>query len=59
MEEDRDINCGVILEGTPLPEVGRQIFEAALVVASGKHGKAELSRVGQEQLAPWIIGPVV
>jgi len=59
MEEDMDINCGVILEGTPLPVVGRQIFEEIVAVASGKKSKSELSGVGEEEFAPWIIGPVM
>jgi altronate hydrolase len=59
LEEDMDINCGVILEGTPLPEVGRQIFEEVIAVASGKRSKSELSGVGEEEFAPWIIGPVM
>jgi altronate hydrolase len=59
MQEDMDINCGVILEGTPLPVVGRQIFEEIVAVASGKRSKSELSGVGEEEFAPWIIGPVM
>jgi altronate hydrolase len=59
MEEDMDINCGVILEGTPLPVVGRQIFEEVVAVASGKKTKSELAGVGEEEFAPWIIGPVL
>jgi altronate hydrolase len=59
LEEDMDINCGVILEGTPLATVGRQIFEEVVAVASGKRSKSELSGVGEEEFAPWIIGPVM
>jgi len=59
MEEDMDINCGVILEGTPLEVVGRQIFEEVIAVASGKKSKSELSGVGEEEFAPWMIGPVL
>src|SRR5262252_6062798 len=59
MQEDMDINCGVILEGTPLAEVGRQIFEEIIAVASGKKSRSELSGVGEEEFAPWIIGPVM
>ena len=54
-----DINCGVILEGTPLPVVGRQIFEEVIAVASGKKTKSEEAGVGEEEFAPWIIGPVL
>jgi len=59
MQEDMDINCGVILESTPLPKVGQQIFEEIVAVASGKRSKSELSGVGEEEFAPWIIGPVM
>jgi altronate hydrolase len=59
LEEDMDINCGVILEGTPVADVGRQIFEEIVAVASGKRTKSELSGVGEEEFAPWIIGPVM
>ena len=59
MQEDMDINCGIILEGTPLPDVGRQIFEEIVAVASGKRSRSELSGVGEEEFAPWIIGPVM
>jgi altronate hydrolase len=59
MEEDMDVNCGVIVEGTPLATVGRQIFEEVVAVASGKRSKSELSGVGEEEFAPWIIGPVM
>jgi altronate hydrolase len=59
MEEDMDINCGVILEGTPLEAVGRQIFDEVVAVASGKKTKSELAGVGEEEFAPWIIGPVL
>lgn len=59
LEEDMDVNCGVIVEGTPLPTVGRQIFEEIVAVASGKRTKSELSGVGEEEFAPWIIGPVM
>jgi altronate hydrolase len=59
MEDDMDINCGVILEGTPVEQVGRQIFEEVVAVASGKKSKSELSGVGEEEFAPWMIGPVL
>jgi altronate hydrolase len=59
MEEDMDVDCGVILEGTRLPAVGRRIFDEIVEVASGKRTKSELSGVGEEEFAPWIIGPVL
>jgi altronate hydrolase len=59
MIDDMDINAGVILEGTPVEEVGRQIFEEVLAVASGKKTKSEMNGVGEEEFAPWSIGPTL
>ncbi len=53
------INAGVILEGTPVAAVGQQIFEEILAVASGKKTKSELNGVGEEEFAPWSIGPTL
>src|SRR5262245_34420535 len=59
MLDDMDIDAGVILGGTPVEEVGRQIFEEILAVASGKKTKSELGGVGEEEFAPWSIGPTL
>ncbi len=59
MIDDMDINAGVILEGTPVEEVGREIFEKLLAVASGEKTKSELNGVGEEEFAPWSIGPTL
>jgi altronate hydrolase len=59
MIDDMDINAGVILEGTAVEAVGRQIFEEILQVASGKKTKSEHSGVGEEEFAPWSIGPTL
>jgi altronate hydrolase len=59
MIDDMDVNAGAILEGTSVEEVGRQIFEEILAVASGKKTKSELGGVGEEEFAPWSIGPTL
>jgi altronate hydrolase len=59
MSDDMDINAGVILAGTPVEAVGRQIFEEILAVASGKATKSEKAGVGEEEFAPWGIGPTL
>jgi altronate hydrolase len=56
---DMDINAGKILEGTPIETVGREIFEEILAVASGKKTKSEINDVGEEEFAPWSIGPTL
>jgi altronate hydrolase len=59
MESDMDVNAGVVLDGTPVEEVGRQIFEAILATASGERTKSERHGVGEEEFAPWQIGPTL
>ena len=59
MTEDMDIDCGVILDGVPLETVGRQIFEEVVAVASGKQTKSEQVGVGEEEFAPWMVGPTL
>ena len=59
MRDDMDINAGAILEGVSVEEVGRQIFEEILAVASGKKTRSELAGVGEEEFAPWSIGPTL
>ncbi|MGE0609508.1 MAG: UxaA family hydrolase [Pirellulales bacterium] len=59
MIEDMDLDAGVILSGTPVEEVGRQIFELILEVASGRKTKSEQNGMGDEEFAPWSIGPTL
>ncbi|MBM3994811.1 MAG: altronate dehydratase [Planctomycetes bacterium] len=59
MIDDMDINAGVILEGASVETVGKQIFEEILAVASGKKTKSEINGVGEEEFAPWSIGPTL
>jgi altronate hydrolase len=56
---DMDINAGRVLEGVPVEQVGREIFEMILAVASGEKTKSELNGVGEEEFAPWGIGPTL
>jgi altronate hydrolase len=59
MQDDMDIDAGVILAGTPVEQVGQQIFDEVLAVASGKKTKSETGGVGEEEFAPWSIGPTL
>ena len=58
MREDMDIDAGRIAEGrATVEEVGREIFELVLRVASGEKTCAE--RLGHDEFVPWRIGPVL
>lgn len=58
MSDDMDINAGRILEGASLQEVGEEIFETILAVASGQRTRSESQGIGDEEFCPWTPGPV-
>lgn len=58
-EEDIDLNCGEILDGTKsVDEMGQEIFELMLAVASGMQSKSERHGYGQNEFVPWQIGAI-
>jgi altronate hydrolase len=58
MPDDMDLNAGTILDGTETVEqVGTRIFEKIIAVASGEKTKSELAGIGDEEFAPWVLGP--
>ncbi len=59
MTDDMDVNAGRILDGTPRSEVTRELFEKILLVASGVKTKSEEFGYGDEEFAPWNIGPTM
>jgi altronate hydrolase len=59
LEEDMDVDAGVILDGVDVQRVGRAIFERLVEVASGATTKSEALGVGDEEFAPWTIGPIL
>lgn len=57
--EDIDIDCGRIIDGTAtLAEVGQEIFERILRVASGEKSVSEELDLGQDEFVPWQLGTV-
>lgn len=59
MKDDMDLDAGVILSGVSMQDVALHIFEEILAVASGKRTKSELQDLGEEEFAPWVVGPVL
>lgn len=59
MIDDMDINAGRILDGTTVEEVGEEIFEKIIAVASGEQTKSEAQGIGDEEFSPWTIGPIL
>ena len=52
MSANIDVNAGPIIRGdATLPEIGREIFDEIVAVASGKRSKAELT--GHREFMLW------
>jgi altronate hydrolase len=59
MSPDMDINCGRIVDGTAgLAQVGDEIFERVIAVASGERTVSEELDIGQQEFVPWQLGTV-
>ena len=51
LARDMDFNAGAFLEGTPLPELGRELLDLTLQVASGQQSVGE--KAGHSQVSLW------
>nr|WP_315591426.1 altronate dehydratase family protein [uncultured Cupriavidus sp.] len=59
LEEDMDINCGLVLDGElSVAQMGERIFEHILRAASGEPTKSELLGLGDHEFVPWHVGIV-
>jgi altronate hydrolase len=56
MSEDMDVNAGTILDGVPMAQVGAEIFEKIIAIASGEASKSEAQGIGEEEFQPWNLG---
>jgi len=60
MADDIDLNAGTILDGTEtIDQVGQRLFDLMVRVASGEPTKSELAGMGDEEFAPWHLGPTM
>jgi altronate hydrolase len=60
MQDDMDVNCGLVLDGTKtVQELGQEIFDLVLAVASGQKTKSEELGFGDEEFTPWQLGAVL
>ena len=57
MQDDMDINAGkIVSEGASIAEVGQEIFDLLLAVASGRKPLSEQHGLGDHEFSPWQIG---
>lgn len=60
MRDDMDVNAGRVVDGTAtVAEVGTDLFELILEVASGRKPLSEELGIGQDEFAPWPVGAVM
>jgi len=56
-EEDIDLNCGEIADGTAtIEQIGARLFELIVATASGSRSKSEVFGYGQSEFVPWQLG---
>ena len=59
-EEDMDINCGTVIDGSEsVEQLGERIFQEMLAAASGRKTKSEQHGYGQNEFVPWALGAVM
>lgn len=57
MPDDMDLNAGAVIDGEKsLEEMGEEIFEKLLSIASGEKTKSEAFGMGADEFVPWDIG---
>lgn len=57
MSDDMDINCGRIVDGdASVEEMGNEIFNVLLKIASGQKTKSEILGFGDNEFLPWVFG---
>ena len=59
MRDDMDIDAGTVLAGRTVEQVGAEIYDKILAVASGEQPKSEQHGIGDEEFVPWVVGPVL
>jgi len=60
LSEDMDVNCGPIADGdASVEDIGTEIFEMFLAVASGQQTKSEAQGLGDAEFIPWQVGAVM
>ncbi|MFP3462553.1 altronate dehydratase family protein [Arthrobacter globiformis] len=60
MQDDIDVNCGAVADGQlSIEEMGQQIFDLVLRVASGEETKSEQLGYGDNEFVPWQLSTVL
>ena len=56
-KDDIDLNAGAVIDGEKtLEQMGQEIFDALIEVASGRRTKSELFGMGGDEFIVWWLG---
>jgi altronate hydrolase len=58
MADDIDIDCSAVLDGKNLTDMGEEIFQTILSVASGHQTASERNGIGENEWVPWVPGAI-
>ncbi len=54
-----DFNCGEVSDGTKtIEELGQNLFQLLLDVASGSQSRSEVHGYGQNEFVPWQLSAI-
>ncbi|MBI4900292.1 MAG: altronate dehydratase [Actinobacteria bacterium] len=56
---DIDLDCGPVLDGRPIAELGEELLDLICATASGRTTASEDLGVGNEEIIPWRTGAVM
>ncbi len=56
---DIDLDCGSVLDGRPIAELGEELLDLICATASGRTTVSEDLGVGNEEIIPWRTGAVM
>jgi len=56
---DIDLDCGPVLDGRPIAELGEELLDLICATASGRPTASEDLGVGNEEIIPWRTGAVM
>ena len=60
MADDMDVDAGrIVSAGASIEEVGQEIFDLLLRVASGEAPLSEAQGLGDYEFVPWQVGAVM
>lgn len=56
MADDIDVDCSAVLDNKNLSNMGEEIFQTILSVASGRETASERNGIGENEWVPWVPG---